>query len=425
MLTPRGRRALPPTRREHWRVVAAVVIVLVVCLVVGEVVDQVVKSSTAVGQRTDKTWVAAVATIVDESNTLSPALHAIRAHATDPAVFDRVTLEYALAQLARSAESDANTYREIGLAAPSQRADALMAGVLNLRRAGAESLARGIALAISRRGGRSSLPQAGQLLATAGSRFLAADAGYHALVVALDKDASARRLPSSVWIASPGVWSGAAARAWANDLRSAAILAFSPVLSIVAVTLEPPPLDITGLPATTTVTTTTLAKVTTLPTTAKTARKGHARRQATVTTSTTTPNPVAKVSTNPARAKPTTTTTTLPSATTTLQIPPAGSVSVVAATSRLEVVVVVENTGDATALGAYLTVVLSPVRSSHTGAARVSARHRLLSLVPGASQYVVMPKLAVKHATGYELVVTATIPSGPSATRSIALYVSN
>ena len=100
-------------------------IVLVVCLVVGEVVDQVVKSSTAVGQRTDKTWVAAVATIVDESNTLSPALHAIRAHATDPAVFDRVTLEYALAELARSAESDANTYRELGLAAPSQRADAL------------------------------------------------------------------------------------------------------------------------------------------------------------------------------------------------------------------------------------------------------------------------------------------------------------
>jgi hypothetical protein len=35
-----------------------------------------------------------------------------------------------------------------------------------------------------------------------------------------------------------------------------------------------------------------------------------------------------------------------------------------------------------------------------------------------------MPKLAVKHATGYELVVTASIPGGPPDTRSIALYVS-
>jgi len=35
-----------------------------------------------------------------------------------------------------------------------------------------------------------------------------------------------------------------------------------------------------------------------------------------------------------------------------------------------------------------------------------------------------MPKLAVKHATGYDLVVTASTPGGRSDTRSIALYVS-
>jgi hypothetical protein len=49
----------------------------------------------------------------------------------------------------------------------------------------------------------------------------------------------------------------------------------------------------------------------------------------------------------------------------------------------------------------------------------------LLALAPGTSQYVVMPKLAVRHATGYELVVTATIPGGASAARSLALYVSS
>jgi hypothetical protein len=121
----------------------------------------------------------------------------------------------------------------------------------------------------------------------------------------------------------------------------------------------------------------------------------------------------------------TTTTSALPGVTTTLQIPPAGSVSVVAATARLEVVVIVKNTGDTTARGAAVTAVLSPSGTSHSGAARVSCRHGLLALAPGTSQYVVMPKLAVRHATGYELVVTATIPGGAPTSRSLALYVSS
>jgi hypothetical protein len=36
-----------------------------------------------------------------------------------------------------------------------------------------------------------------------------------------------------------------------------------------------------------------------------------------------------------------------------------------------------------------------------------------------------MPKLAVKHATRYELIVTAAMPNGRSDQRSIALYVSS
>jgi hypothetical protein len=84
----------------------------------------------------------------------------------------------------------------------------------------------------------------------------------------------------------------------------------------------------------------------------------------------------------------------------------------------------VKNTGDTTAHGANVSAVLEPSSSSHTGAARVSCRHKLIALAPGASEYVVMPKLAVKHATGYDLVVTASTPGGRSDTRSIALYVS-
>jgi hypothetical protein len=97
----------------------------------------------------------------------------------------------------------------------------------------------------------------------------------------------------------------------------------------------------------------------------------------------------------------------------------------VAATSRLEVVVVVKNIGDTIAKGAYVTAVASPARSSHTGAARVGARHGLLTLSPGSSEYVVMPKLVVKHATRYELIVIAAMPNGRSDQRSIALYVSS
>ncbi len=409
MLDPRGRRITPRSRREHWRAVILVVVVLVVCLAVGEIIDQVVKTSPSVGQRTDKTWAAAVATIVDESNTLSPTLHAIRAHATDSAVFNRVTLEFALEELARGTRSDASAYTSLDLAAPTLRAGALVTRVLNLRREGAENLARGVELAISRRTGQSPLPTAGRLLETAGSRFLAADAGYRTLVLSLHGDADARSLPPSVWVSSPSTWSAAAAGAWASALRSAASLAFAPALSIVAVTLEPPPLNITGLPTTTT---TTLAPATTtsVPTT---------------TSTTTTSIPTTTGSTTSSLPELTTTTTTLPAPTTTLQIPPAGSVSVVAATRRLEVVVIVENSGNAAVRSAYLTVALTPTRSSKSGVAGVSARHALVTLAPGGSQYVVMPKLAVRQATGYDLVVTASIPSGPSVQRSFEIYVSS
>ena len=136
----RGRRALPPTRREHWRVVIGAVVILLVCLVVGEVVDQVVKSSPGVGRRTNETWVAAVAALVDESNTLSPMLRDVRAHATDPAAFDRVTLQFALAELERGVASEATMYRTLGLAAPSSSAGVLAFAVLNLRHEGIESL---------------------------------------------------------------------------------------------------------------------------------------------------------------------------------------------------------------------------------------------------------------------------------------------
>jgi hypothetical protein len=433
----RGRRALPPSGREHWRVVIGVVVVLLVCLVVGEVVDQVVKSSPGVDRRTNKTWVAAVAALVDESNTLSPMLRDVRAHATDPTAFDRVTLQFALAELERGAASEATMYRTLGLAAPSSSAGARASAVLNLRYEGIESLARGIGLAISRPTGRPPLARAARSLVVAGSRLVAADAAYRELVTSLRGGGRARSLPSSVWVLAPGVWSASSADAWAGELRSAANLAFAPALSIVALALVPPPLNITGLPTTlpaTTTTTTTLATTTTTTTTTLPATtttkspKGHARLQATTTTSsTTTTSPGTVGSSTPVNSQPATTTTTsaLPGVTTTLQIPPAGSVSVVAATARLEVVVIVKNTGDTTARGAAVTAVLSPSGTSHSGAARVSCRHGLLALAPGTSQYVVMPKLAVRHATGYELVVTATIPGGAPTSRSLALYVSS
>jgi hypothetical protein len=430
----RGRRALPVSRREHWRVVIGVVVLLLVCLVVGEVVDQVVKSSPGVGRRTNETWAAAVAALVDESNTLSPMLRDVRAHATDPAVFDRVTLQFALAELARGAASEATMYRTLGLAAPSSRAGVLASAVLNLRHEGIESLARGIGLAISGPAGRPPLARAARSLVTAGSRLVAADAAYRELVTSLRRGGGARSLPPSVWVLAPGVWSASSVGAWAGELRSAANLSFAPALSIVALALVPPPLNITGLPTTTTSTTTTTlpattTTTTTLPATTTTRTpKGHARFGATTTTSsTTTTSPGTVGSSSPANSgsTSTTTTSTLPGVTTTLQIPPAGSVSVVAATARLEVVVIVKNTGDTTARGAAVTAVLSPSGTSHTGAARVSCRHRLLALAPGASQYVMMSKLAVRHATGYELVVTATIPGGAPSARSLTLYVSS
>jgi len=54
----------------------------------------------------------------------------------------------------------------------------------------------------------------------------------------------------------------------------------------------------------------------------------------------------------------------------------------------------------------------------------VSVRRQLIALTPGSSEYLVMPRLAVSHATRYELTATAAMPDGVPAQRTFALFVS-
>lgn len=397
MLGPRSHRTPETRRRDRRRIVIAVVVLIVVAIVLGEVINDLVKSSPAAARRTEATWSAAVAAIIAESNTLSPSIHDIRAHATDAASYDRVTLEFALSDLERTSAQESQAFESLGLAAPSATMATLASEVISWRADGLKKLSRGVALALTPGGDLS----AGTTLASAGSELVAADSAYRHLVRLVTRRGVDAGLPSSSWISDPSQWSATSAAVWARALAAAPKLAASAGIEIVAMTLEPPPLRITGEPSPT---------LPSLPATTTTS-----------TTSTTTTTTAGSSTTLAHRTTTTTSTSTLPGPTTTSQIPPLGSISIIAPTSHVRVVVIVENTGNVAIRGAHVVALIESALRGSAGRASVEAK--VPTLVPGASAYLVLPKLAVARAATYDLLVTASLANGRSVRRSVKLEV--
>jgi len=397
MLGPRSRRTPETHRRDHRRIAIGAAIGIVAAVVVGEVINDIVNSSPPAARRTEATWIAAVAGIIAESNTLAQTLHAVRAHATDGASYDRETLELALSDLARASSGQATAFETLGFQAPSAMAGTLVADALTGRADGLSELAHGVMLALSARNAAAT-----STLAAAGARLVAADSAYRHAVKLVGHRNVDSGLPDSAWITSPGQWSSSTVGAWARTLSAAPNLQAAPAIAIVAVTLEPPPLRITGLPTTT------------LPSTSSTTTSSTTTTTTAVGSSTTVP---ATTSTTTS----TTTTSTLPGPTTTSQIPPSGSLSIIAATRHVRVIAVIQNTGNVEIRGARVVVLLVPTsRSAHQ---LTSAKQTVPLLEPGASAYLVFAKLPVTRSSSYKLLVTATLSNRRAVRRSIEIEV--
>jgi hypothetical protein len=400
VLGPRSRRTPNQTRRERRRIVFGIVIVAIVALVLGEVIDGIVKSSPGAQRHADATWVAAASAVIAQSNIESAELHEIRSRA--PTLFNRVTLEIALTELEREAKTTEGVYARLGLGAPSASIGALMRSVLEDRVEGFRKLALGIDAAIAT---PSDVAIAAPELSSAGARFEAADRAYRSLTQLVRARGDDAAMPSSYWIRTGSNWSRAASSSFAGSLSRSRTLAASPALAIVDLSIAPPPLRINGLPASTT----------TIPASTTTS--------STSTTSTT--SPPGSTSTTSTTTSTTTTTTTLPAPTTTLQIPPSNAVAVIAATKKIRVAVVVEDTGNTWVRGADVSAFLVPAANRAARSREGQSEARLPLLSPDSSVYVTLRGLRVSRTGTYLLLVTAKLKSGRAVRRSVTIDFSS
>lgn len=392
-----SRLSSPRRRRRIWLPVLAG---LLLALVIGEVANQVVSSSGAAATRSTRSWIAAVAPLVDQSSALSTTLSEVR----NGSSLHRTQLDVLLGELQGSARQLQRDYGALELAPPTPASGAALGAVFADRARAATQLSRAITLATSP---PATTATAEDALARAVAELHAGDVAYRRFQGELPRHA-ARRLGASVWLVSPSAWRPTALAVWASVLKRAQTLAGRRLLTLLAVSLQPRVLKIDGLPtstaappATTSTTTTTLPASTSSLTGTATTLGHHSRRRRHHHGAPTTSAPVAT--------------------TTTLQIPPAGSVSLVQATSRLTVTVVVASTGNLPVDGGLVQVALVPTGKVAASPER-SARH-LPALAPGDARYLSLGPLAVRAGATYQLHVTAGFPGGAQHQADIALRV--
>ena len=387
-----------------------VVAVVVFAVVVAEVAADVVDSRGRADRAAAQTYVAEVVPVIDDSTMLASTLHLVR---DSTASLDRTGLERALGYLVAGTSENLAQLATLGVPAPTLRSGQLLQATLAARADAARTLTGAIAFAIGPTGlspssggssgggpGGSALgarvvqarARAAVLIVQAGKDLTLSDRDYRSFVLSLPRSSGRGRLPASRWVTEPASWSKASVTTWVAQLSNMPELQIHEDLVIVAVSVQPPVVRITGLP-----TTTTIFRTTSTSTTTSTTVPG-------ATTSSTT----------------TSTTTSTSSTTTTLQLPPLGSTSVLPPTQRVSVVLVVANTGNVQIAGiwAAASVVPEPSTGGHPGS-RARTRStvvRIGRLAPAASVEVTLLPLAVVAGGAYTLwasVGTGSLPVEP------------
>jgi len=411
------RGTLPSARRSTRRVAIVIVGVVVFAIIIAEVAADVVNSGGLAGRVGAQTYVAEVIPVIEESTMLASTMHLVR---SGTASLDRARLEADLARLVAGTSENLAELGTLGVPAPTPRSEQLLEATLAARADAARTLTGAVALAIgptafSPSSGRSSgggsggstLPtsvvqaraRAATLIIQAGKELVISDRDYRSFVSSLPRSSARSRLPASKWVTHPMSWRNASVTSWVAQLSAGRELQIREDLSIVAVTVQPPVVRITGLPTTTTTFATTTSTSTSTSTTALTTIPGTATSSTTTSTSTS---------------------TSTSSTTTTLQLPPPGSTSVLPPTHRISVVLVVANAGNVQISGIWAAASVVPEpsagRRSSSSAQTRSTAVRIGRLAPGASVEVTLSPLAVVAGDAYELwasVGTGSLPVGP------------
>ena len=357
-------------------------IVVVVAIVVAGLVDQIVNSYQPANARSVRSWESAAAPIIAESNSLGALL---RATPGALAGYDRAALDGTIDALQGGTTAEAANVEVLGIAPPSAKAAQLLRATLADRAAAVVSFAAGVSSAT----GPSHDVRAAELSFGAATADLArGDAAYRALLVALGPQKGV--LPASAWLQPPSPFGSDFASHLAGELARSPRLAELSRLAIVAISLQPAPDHITGLPSATT--TTTVVVTTTVPRTTSTTSTTLALGS--TSTSSTTTSVV--------------TTTTVPPTTTTLQVPPSGSRSYLLPTPSVTVTVVVRNAGDVTVGDVSVQVSLLPT-ATVSGPPSAEAMARLGTLGLGRSVAVSLGPLAIsRRVASYRLQVVVT-----------------
>jgi hypothetical protein len=407
----RRRSGLPPAHRSRKTLVAALVGVVVVCIAIGEVAADVVNSGAPSALTEERSYVAAVVPVIDESSSLVSWLAEVRDR---PASLGREGLLDALAHLVSGSADVEQQLASLGIPAPSVRSNELLSSVFADRAQAARTLTGAVSAALSQHGAGAGT--ALSRMESASSEIARSDREYRAFVRSIPPDARKGTvpLPVSSWDTS-AAWTPSALRRYVTRLSSDAGLALRHDLSILAVTVQPPVLRVTPTTTTTTSTTTTTTTTTSSTTTTTTTFPGE---------STTT--------TVPRRTTTTTTTTSTSTTTTTLQVPPPNSTSWLAPTNRLTAIVVIANGGNVADEGVVLSATLTPLpskRPPRSGHGRTSGSkksvskavtlpppglvsHRVGTLAAGASLEVTLPAFRVRSGVVYLLKVTLAAPGG-------------
>ena len=372
-------------------------------IIVGEVAADVVNSGSLAGRVAAQTYVAEVIPVVEESTMLASLMRLVRNDATS---LDRTGLEADLGRLVIGTSTNLAELGTLGVPAPSSRSGQLLKDTLAARAEAARTLTGAVELAIgpspSSPGKDGSGPptsvvqaraRAAALIVQVGEELLTSDRDYRSFVSSLPRSSARGRLPVSRWVTHRASWGEVLVTKWVTQLSGGVRLQVHENLSIVAVTVQPPVVRITGLPTTTTVVSTTSTST---------------------STSTTT-------STIPGTATASTTTsTTTSSTTTTLQLPPLSSTSVLPPTDQVSVVMVVANAGNVRISGVWVSAAVVPESSAATHHdSSPSTRFTVLGigpLVPAESVEVTLPPLSVVAGDKYELwtsVGTGGRPTGP------------
>jgi hypothetical protein len=367
---------------------------VLVAIVAATLIDQLVRSYQPANRRAVLSWEAAVSPIVAGSNSLGAVLANFRSTAASE---PRATLDATLQALQLGTAQQARSAAALGIGPPSAHALALLTTTLHNRAAAVQTLATAVDDAT---GPDRDLGSATTRLVTAGSELQRADSAYHQLRGIFNAQHD-DVLPDSRWLEDPARYNTTAAGDFATALAAMPGLAERSRLGIVALSIDPSPDRIEGLPTTTVVTTpphptttTSLSPPTTLSTTGSSV----------VTTTTTT-------------------STTVPPTTTTLAIPPAGSRSYLLPTATIRVSVVVRNAGAIPLANVAVSASLTPLADELSNdVPRVHAT--IGTMTAGRSTSVALAPLAVPKNQTCQLRVEVTAPGAGSVSETVTLVTS-